>query len=221
MTKEELEGFSPTAAAAVKLIRSGLTLTEMYTEYIEKSNDAERLTAENERLQETMDSIVADIRAKAPLLEKQRSDYENAYRIQQELTEQLDENLGELQIVRRELYYANQSRDRFAHENDAFQNQIKTLNKQIAILLSNDTKASLSEEEFKKFYDDTHQMQEVISKYQTENRILGEKVEILEAEGKEDFEAKLKEMSHLLELEKLERANVDAELTSLKVKYYS
>jgi len=68
-------------------------------------------------------------------------------------------------------------------------------------------------------YDDTHQMQQIISQYQTENRILSEKVEVLEAEGKEDFEAKLKEMSHLLELEKLERANVEAELTSLKVYY--
>ena len=31
LTDEELVGFSPTAAAAVNMIRSGLTLTEMYT----------------------------------------------------------------------------------------------------------------------------------------------------------------------------------------------
>ena len=40
---------------------------------------------------------------------------------------------------------------------------------------------------------------------------------MLTAEGKEDFEVKLKEMSHLLELEKLERGNIEAELSSIKV----
>ena len=37
LSQEELEGFSPTAAAAVKLLKSGMTLTEMFSEYIEKS----------------------------------------------------------------------------------------------------------------------------------------------------------------------------------------
>ena len=188
------------------------------SEYIEKSNDVERLQAENERLNECMDTMVNEIREKAPILEKQRNDYENAYHVQQQLTEQLDESIGELQIVRKELFYANQSRDRFAHENDAFQLQIKTLNKQIAILVGNDELKSLSKDEADKFYSKNHEMQNVISKYQTENRILADKVEVLEAAGKEDFEAKLKEMSHLLDLEKLERYNVEADLNSLKVK---
>ena len=60
-------------------------------------------------------------------------------------------------------------------------------------------------------------MQDVITKYQAENKVLVERVEILTAEGKEYFEARLKEMSHLLELEKLERGNIDAELQSIKV----
>jgi len=46
---------SPTAAAAVKLLRSGMTLTEMYSEYIQKSTEVERLTAEYDRLTSCMD----------------------------------------------------------------------------------------------------------------------------------------------------------------------
>ena len=61
-------------------------------------------------------------------------------------------------------------------------------------------------------------MQDVITKYQAENKILVHRVEQLTAEGKEDVEARLKEMSHLLELEKLERSNIQAELDSIKVK---
>ena len=121
LTQEELEGFSPTAAAAVKLLKSGMTLTEMFSEYIEKSNEAERLSAENERLNECMDAMVADIKEKVPLLNKQRADYENAHQVQQELTEQLDETMTELQIAKRELFHANASRSRLARENDAFQ----------------------------------------------------------------------------------------------------
>ena len=114
-------GFSPTAAAAVKLLKPGMTLTGMFTEYIEKSNEAERLSAENERLNECMDAMVADIKEKVPLLNKQRADYENAHQVQQELTEQLDETMTELQIAKRELFHANASRSRLARENDAFQ----------------------------------------------------------------------------------------------------
>merc|ERR1712131_22215 len=111
LSKEELESFSPTAAAAVKLIRSGMTLTEMYSEYIDKSNEAERLAAENERLNECMDALTNEIREKVPILQKQRRDYENAAQIQNELSEQLDDTIGELQVARKELFHANQSRN--------------------------------------------------------------------------------------------------------------
>ena len=87
----------------------------------------------------------------------------------------------------------------------------------LAILLTNDDIKSLSKDEAGKFYTQTHQMQDVITKYQAENKILVHRVEQLTAEGKEDVEARLKEMSHLLELEKLERSNIQAELDSIKV----
>ena len=75
---------------------------------------------------------------------------------------------------------------------------------------------NLSKEEAAKFYENTQQMQQIVTKYRTENEILVARVDKLEAEGKEDFEVKLKEMSHLLELEKLERSNIEAELNGLK-----
>ena len=87
----------------------------------------------------------------------------------------------------------------------------------LAILLTNDDIKSLSKDEADKFYTQTHQMQDVITKYQAENKILVHRVEQLTAEGKEDVEARLKEMSHLLDLEKLERSNIQAELDSIKV----
>ena len=83
--------------------------------------------------------------------------------------------------------------------------------------MTNDDIKSLSKDEADKFYTQTHQMQDVITKYQAENKILVHRVEQLTAEGKEDVEARLKEMSHLLELEKLERSNIQAELDSIKV----
>ena len=91
LSKEELEEFSPTAAAAVKLLKSGMTLTEMYSEYVQKSTECERLTAENDRLSLTMDQIVEDIRAKAPIIEQQRIDFERSEGVIQQLTCQLDD----------------------------------------------------------------------------------------------------------------------------------
>lgn len=42
--------------------------------------------------------------------------------------------------------------------------------------------------------------------------MLEQRLEVAEGENHEDLESKLKEMNHLLELEKLERANIEAEL---------
>ena len=45
--------------------------------------------------------------------------------------------------------------------------------------------------------------------------MLEQRLEVAEGENHEDLESKLKEMNHLLELEKLERANIEAELGSI------
>ena len=46
--------------------------------------------------------------------------------------------------------------------------------------------------------------------------ILENRLQVLQEDGREDLEIKLKEMSHLLELERLERGNMEAELCSIK-----
>ena len=46
--------------------------------------------------------------------------------------------------------------------------------------------------------------------------MLQQRLEVAEGENHEDLESKLKEMNHLLELEKLERANIEAELGAIK-----
>merc|ERR1712136_630281 len=86
LTAEELEEMHPTAAMTSKFLKSGLTLTEVYSLYFDQVGELEVLKQENIRLNQSMDSIVEDLTEKAPILKKQRLDYERAIKAVQQLT---------------------------------------------------------------------------------------------------------------------------------------
>ena len=55
-----------------------MTLTEMYSEYIQKSAEVERLSVESQQKDQVLDQVLTDIREKAPLIAKQREEYQKA-----------------------------------------------------------------------------------------------------------------------------------------------
>lgn len=115
-----------------------------------------------------------------------------------------------------ELYQSNRSRDRLAHENDAFVNQIKILNNKVAILITKEDKNVMDDDEYKEHLNIVVDLQSTITEKSNAISVLETRLSSVESDGREDLEAKLKEMSHLLELEKLERANIETELGSIK-----
>lgn len=58
LSEEELTSLSPTAAAASSFLKSGLTLTQMYSEYVKASEALQSEKLENQRLNEYMDQIL-------------------------------------------------------------------------------------------------------------------------------------------------------------------
>ena len=90
LSEENLQQLSPSAAAAGKLLKSGLTLTQIYSQYVDVSTRLQLEEAENKRLGDCLATIMEEIEAKAPVLKQQRDDYERCLESVDLLTQQLD-----------------------------------------------------------------------------------------------------------------------------------
>ena len=91
LTEEGIAALSPAAAAASKLIKSGMSLTQVYTQLV--TCQEELLAAEDEkrRLNSYLEQILGDIEQRAPALKKQRDEYDRAVTTVNELSKQIEE----------------------------------------------------------------------------------------------------------------------------------
>ena len=58
LSEEALHQFSPSAAAASKLLKSGMTLTQVYNEYVKVTDKLMSEEEENKRLRQCLESIM-------------------------------------------------------------------------------------------------------------------------------------------------------------------
>ena len=58
LSEEALHQFSPSAAAASKLLKSGMTLTQVYNEYVKVTDKLISEEEENKRLRQCLESIM-------------------------------------------------------------------------------------------------------------------------------------------------------------------
>ncbi|CAE1241745.1 TPR [Acanthosepion pharaonis] len=135
MTDESIAALSPTAAATSKLLKSGMTLTQIYNEYVQAVDELHLEKEENKRINGYLDQIMQEIEEKAPILRQQREDYEHALHTITQLTQKLDTAMEEGQKLRSE---ADESRRRLTYvqkENKKFTQQSVDLGQQVQYLL--------------------------------------------------------------------------------------
>ncbi|XP_022089783.1 nucleoprotein TPR-like isoform X2 [Acanthaster planci] len=135
MSDEELNSLSPTAAAASSFLKSGLTLTQMYSEYVKCSDELEVEKAENQRLNSYLDQILVEIEEKAPIMQKQRDDYEKALQTTNQLSARLDANLVECEQLRVATDEAERRASMSAREIVRLKQQCTDLGHQVRVLL--------------------------------------------------------------------------------------
>ncbi|KAL5021860.1 hypothetical protein ScPMuIL_001015 [Solemya velum] len=130
-----VESMFPTAAATSKFLRSGMTLTQIYNEYV-KSTDALQLEKdENKRLNLYLDQILQEIEEKAPLLKKQREDYEAALQSIEQLTKQVDTAMLECLKLQGQTDEHYRKENHLQRENSKFQQQVVDLSQQVTFLV--------------------------------------------------------------------------------------
>ncbi|XP_055539254.1 nucleoprotein TPR isoform X2 [Wyeomyia smithii] len=130
-----VEKLAPSAAATSRLIKSGMTLTELYTLYVKTAEDLQVEKKENSKLQLQIKNIVQELEERAPELTRQQNEYQNLKDANEEMSLQLNKLIEENAEVRSELGSV-QDKVRFLDsENKKFKLERGDLSRQICHLL--------------------------------------------------------------------------------------
>ncbi len=93
LSESDIEQLSPAAAVASRLLKSGMSLTQIYSEYVNLSENLQNEKSEKERLKSYISELLKDIEEKAPLLKRQKVEYEESIKTIHNLTTQLENSM--------------------------------------------------------------------------------------------------------------------------------
>lgn len=129
---QAVEALAPAAATTSRALQRGLSLTQIYTQLVDVTNELALEREENERLKSQMDVILHELEKKAPLLQQQRQDYESAMANITTLTNRLDELLAENQRLHENSDEANRLAKHHTTENQRLKTELADLARQVS-----------------------------------------------------------------------------------------
>ena len=135
LSEASIECLSPSAAQASKLLKSGVTVTGIYSQMVGLGEELQAEKSETQRLNLYIEQILHEIEERAPLLKQQREDYELAVAAVGGLTESLESAREEVELRRSE---ADEARRRLAGvewDRDRQAQQASDLGRQVATLV--------------------------------------------------------------------------------------
>ncbi|KAM4659298.1 nucleoprotein TPR isoform 3-T3 [Amazona ochrocephala] len=135
LSEEELAAMSPTAAAVAKVVKPGMKLTELYNAYVETQDQLLLEKLENKRINKYLDEIVQEVEAKAPILKRQREEFERSQKAVASLSAKLEQAMKEIQRLQEDADKANKHASLLGRENQRLEIQVKDLSQQIRVLL--------------------------------------------------------------------------------------
>eukprot|EP00076_Gallus_gallus_P024040 XP_015146082.1 nucleoprotein TPR isoform X4 [Gallus gallus] len=135
LSEEELAAMSPTAAAVAKVVKPGMKLTELYNAYVETQDQLLLEKLENKRINKYLDEIVQEVEAKAPILKRQREEFERSQKAVASLSAKLEQAMKEIQRLQEDADKANKQTSMLERENQRLEIQVKDLSQQIRVLL--------------------------------------------------------------------------------------
>ncbi|KAG7296040.1 hypothetical protein JYU34_021136 [Plutella xylostella] len=130
-----LSDLAPSAATASKLLKSGMSLTQVYSQLVKVTEELTQEKEENRRLNITINTIVQELEEKAPLLQKQRAEYEEALESNAALTQQIDSIITECNRLRDDYSESNKIANHYSRENSRLKGELADLGRQVCFLL--------------------------------------------------------------------------------------
>ncbi|XP_078417520.1 translocated promoter region b, nuclear basket protein isoform X3 [Cetorhinus maximus] len=135
LSEEELAAMSPTAAAVAKIVKPGMKLTELYNGYVEAQDQLLLAKQENKRVNKYLDEIVKEVEMKAPLLKRQREEYERVQKAVAHLSAKLEDAMKEIRRLQKGTDEANKHSSLLSRENQRLKMQASDLSQQNRVLL--------------------------------------------------------------------------------------
>ncbi|VVC86731.1 unnamed protein product, partial [Leptidea sinapis] len=126
---------APSAAAASRLIKSGMTLTQIYSQIVKISDELAREKEENRQLNLAINSIVQELEEKAPLLKKEKTEYIEAMETNTALSQQIESLTIECNRLRDDYSETSKIASHYNRENTKLKGELADLGRQVCFLL--------------------------------------------------------------------------------------
>ena len=134
-TEDGMMGLSPTVALASRSQKSGKTFTQVYEDFVKLQEDFDRKCLEHQQMERTLSQVLAEIEERAPILSRQREEYdrisEEATHLSQELSTAIDARDEQHRIAQDQ----SQKVNALNKENGLLQKQLGDLGRQVQTLL--------------------------------------------------------------------------------------
>ncbi|XP_054717730.1 nucleoprotein TPR-like [Uloborus diversus] len=135
LNQDTVEKIFPIAAATSKVLHSGMTLTELYVEYIKAQEELQQQRSENASLAQELKNIVSEIEEKTPIINQRMQEYERSKDTISCLKNQLASALTDYEKLLEERNDAKRISNSFERENSRLKSQVLDLNRQVQVLL--------------------------------------------------------------------------------------
>lgn len=130
-----IERVAPSAAATAKIIKSNMTLTEIYSEYVKATESLRFEQRESAKLKIQMKEILQEIEERAPAINKQQIEYDKLIEANAQIREQLDNMITERVVEREKLQEATSKYAYLDRENKRLKTCQVDLSRQVCFLL--------------------------------------------------------------------------------------
>uniref|UniRef100_A0A3Q1C8H4 Nucleoprotein TPR n=1 Tax=Amphiprion ocellaris TaxID=80972 RepID=A0A3Q1C8H4_AMPOC len=91
LTEEQLDSMCPSAAAIAAIVKPGMKFFDLYNAYAECQTQLQLEKQETRRVSRVLDEIVQEVESKAPVLRRQREEYESMQRSMASLCNKLEQ----------------------------------------------------------------------------------------------------------------------------------
>ncbi|XP_065160974.1 nucleoprotein TPR isoform X1 [Atheta coriaria] len=116
-------------------MKSGMSFTEIYSRYVQVTEQVAQERAENKRLHQYIQSIIQELEHKGPLVAKQREHYEKAMDSIEDLTKQVERLSAENQQMKEVSSDLRRSAVSYERENIRLKREVSDLSRQVCHLL--------------------------------------------------------------------------------------
>lgn len=134
--RNEIDSISPSFSAASRLSQTGMSFSQMYTKVNSMNDELIQERAENRRLNNYIAKILQDFEDKAPLLQKERQEYEGVIEQIMDIKKERELILEENQRLIEEYNEAKKIEGQQYRENQRLKKDVADLSRQVRLIFS-------------------------------------------------------------------------------------